>query len=1064
MTTAGTCITDGPGNYINYENCIFVALRNVVITPTEFATELNYDKVTFGSTTLEGPYPGTGKGGGDDGKGGGSGGGYSVSAGQQIRFTSDNTGIDAGFIICAVLAPGPPVPPYPPVPPLAPNGVALRLPQLDVTFEITPILSQVASTANLQALTAAVGALASCSGASPCTVSDVTAKYAPSPPAAPPSGTVPAVIVFVDRISARISWLSVNRTASCAPPPPKAPGQVDNASNTRDPASCVYFSSMPPESLVAAEAARSLLIASRTSAQTQLAANGMPAAFALASVPEVRLGLAATAITFPPSPPPQPSTPPPPPSPPSPPSPPPGLCSDLCNGGRGNGLCEDGGPGSVALEAGTCQLGSDCSDCGVRIYCVDCPAECQAVNSALSNPLHACFQSNYRDGMCTPACNNLACGYDGGDCSPSQIQAACDLIPVAIDFTTPPTTQTQRMRGLGLPDAPCTLQNASSDGGVSDVGCSNTTNPLVPVAMQMSLENSRLLIHDTFKEMFVLLELEYTLQWQDDRLFRHPCYGALEHMISFGRDVGRSDNARSRKQETIDRFWMKKLQADSLVPGYDVLDEFAKIKIEREREWLNGVGPFRSRPNAPTKCQECVTRTAAVELEVVQTHFDFYFYPFDQQILKLRFQVEGAHLYTCSNATALQDMLPMDQIAIMENKLLPLTREWLLAGSPTSSLKMHHPTVDGEVKYDMCDFELQISRSFLVFFVKSMITTLVVVGGSLITALFMHPDELAGDRCAVLFIAFLILVYNMQVDLGLGALTQLLWLDVFNIIQCCMVLFALAESSLVHILLKTQRDSIAIQIDKVLRITIPWMLYPIVTASTILWGLEQQSLCPDSPLCGLGTGDPRYWARGEIIPVTMSSVAAAFGTVGLLAFIFISFFGIMLRFRHVAREQVFSVIALVELAFSPDEKLKRQGVGGGSDPQKDEPVGGGDRARLQRLRPRRLGLDRPKGAAADRRANVPPRRRSPLGAHADARVRRLRRRARPRLLPGRDGGRDGVLLGAGAKGRHGRAAAAHPARGRLHQEAQLLEGRQPRRLRARAPRSSPARAAAWITC
>ena len=42
-----------------------------------------------------------------------------------------------------------------------------------------------------------------------------------------------------------------------------------------------------------------------------------------------------------------------------------------------------------------------------------------------------------------------------------------------------------------------------------------------------------------------------------------------------------------------------------------------------------------------------------------------------------------------------------------------------------------------------------------------------------------------GDRCAVLFIAFLILITNMQVDLGLGALTQLLWIDIFNIIQVC---------------------------------------------------------------------------------------------------------------------------------------------------------------------------------------------------------------------------------------------------------------------------------------
>jgi hypothetical protein len=39
--------------------------------------------------------------------------------------------------------------------------------------------------------------------------------------------------------------------------------------------------------------------------------------------------------------------------------------------------------------------------------------------------------------------------------------------------------------------------------------------------------------------------------------------------------------------------------------------------------------------------------------------------------------------------------------------------------------------------------------------------------------------------------------------------------DIFNIIQSCMVVFALAESIVVHVLLKTQRDRMAIQIDKV---------------------------------------------------------------------------------------------------------------------------------------------------------------------------------------------------------------------------------------------------------
>ena len=30
----------------------------------------------------------------------------------------------------------------------------------------------------------------------------------------------------------------------------------------------------------------------------------------------------------------------------------------------------------------------------------------------------------------------------------------------------------------------------------------------------------------TFQEMVSMVEMTYTLQWEDERLFRHPCYGA----------------------------------------------------------------------------------------------------------------------------------------------------------------------------------------------------------------------------------------------------------------------------------------------------------------------------------------------------------------------------------------------------------------------------------------------------------------------------------------------------------------------------------------------------------
>ena len=38
-----------------------------------------------------------------------------------------------------------------------------------------------------------------------------------------------------------------------------------------------------------------------------------------------------------------------------------------------------------------------------------------------------------------------------------------------------------------------------------------------------------------------MMEIDYTLQWEDERLSRHPCFGALQKMLSMDREAGKSD-------------------------------------------------------------------------------------------------------------------------------------------------------------------------------------------------------------------------------------------------------------------------------------------------------------------------------------------------------------------------------------------------------------------------------------------------------------------------------------------------------------------------------------------
>ena len=224
------------------------------------------------------------------------------------------------------------------------------------------------------------------------------------------------------------------------------------------------------------------------------------------------------------------------------------------------------------------------------------------------------------------------------------------------------------------------------------------------------------------------MELEYTLQWSDARLFEHPCYGALNGMLSLRREAGRSDNARYAKQQMLDQFWIVKLGADGLAPAFDVLDEEAVVTLDPSTNWTAGKSPARimaaqhldenMATDAHATCENCVTRVAELELELTQRNFDFYYYPFDTQTIVAKLMVEGAHIYTCDNSTALLPLLPFTSLQDMADKLLPFTNEWEIARELHNSVQVSHPVEDGEVQYDQCEVRIVVQRRFVVYLVK----------------------------------------------------------------------------------------------------------------------------------------------------------------------------------------------------------------------------------------------------------------------------------------------------------------------------------------------------------
>ena len=820
--------------------------------------------------------------------------GIILEAGATMRWSSDYSVAYGGFIICGTPVSPPPFPAIPPFAPLPENAeIVNNLPRLEGTFGIAPV-SAVQAIAAPAAFATALTTLANCSTSTWCTVHTEAITDV--------NGTVEGVL-------GRIDINNIERTASCPPPPPKPPGAIEMLGNYT-PTGCAYRTGADYETneqrataiyhaLVGANAQGSL---ERAAAMANIT---WP--YTLTAPPVLTARLIDAALVLPPSPPPSPSAPPPPPSPPSPPSPPPGICSDTCDDGVPDGVCEDGGPGS---EYSSCAFGTDCTDCNVRIFCTSCPQACQDFNNGLptTQQHRACLDSEYGGDVCTPNCNSLACAYDNGVCTASQIQARCEdqSIPENVlrrPYDTPP------------PDS---------------IGPNG-----VPVALLLDIEPMRLIIHDEYDEMFVVAEIFYQLQWQDQRLFTHPCSGALPEMLSFNKEAGRSDNARFAKDQLLQRFWTLRIDGTSLVPGYDVFDESAIVQTDRNTSWVAGFAP----EGASATCEYCVTREAEVELHVVQPRFDFYYYPFDTQILKATVLVEGTHpnevnLYTCESDQyneenpfpSLRLMYPFNSKLDMERKLLPFTKQWLLGRNTSQSITMRHPIVNGVKRYDMCEIDIRIARSSTVYFVKYMITNIVVVFGSLFSSAYLHPEDNIGDRFAVLFIAFLIIVVAMQGDLGLGQVSQLLWVDTFNIVQIFLIAIAMFESVIVHYLLKTQRDREAISIDRVMRFVIPCVCYPIITFGTILLGIEQATMCPDTDICGLGSSTEEFRDRENLTGrMRMDNVAALVIALGLTLTAIISVIAIWWRMRKLEGEMVNSVMDLVALALRNTTEEMRPG-------------------------------------------------------------------------------------------------------------------------------------------
>ena len=239
-------------------------------------------------------------------------------------------------------------------------------------------------------------------------------------------------------------------------------------------------------------------------------------------------------------------------------------------------------------------------------------------------------------------------------------------------------------------------------------------------------------------------------------------------------------------------------------------------------------------------CADCVTWAGVIEFQIIEG-FRYDDFPFDKQVVQTSVHVKGADLFTCREQDAFLAMGLTSENA--ESKLLPATGTWLLDGSLADALTLEHPidSVSGEEDRETCTVKIHIRRNWNVFFTKQICTMLLVTAGGLM-ALLMHHGELIGDRCAQLLVAVLIIITALQIDLGLGNLSYLIWVDFFNLMQLLVLLTALMQTMVIHRLAYRKQTVTVIVFDRVFRFLIPCCLYPSLVLGMFFLGNKDLGL------------------------------------------------------------------------------------------------------------------------------------------------------------------------------------------------------------------------------
>jgi len=520
----------------------------------------------------------------------------------------------------------------------------------------------------------------------------------------------------------------------------------------------------------------------------------------------------------PPSPPPSspPSPPPiPPPSPPPlppPPSTPPGRCFEACNGqvlGATRGTCDEITSGAGIPGTGLCADGSDCEDCGPRpdlVYC-RAPEECSLAcrELALSSPKSGCLSSMLGNGVCDEECNSKACTHDGRR---SSEQEYGDCSAIEVEEACVPKMQDE---GDDYLSAPTEVDLSVQLVGRFDLNVQSTG------------------------KMRIAMKLNVAAQWDNPVDEDSACSDVINDIMSVSEDL--SAQSRTDKLLRVSHHSLELTYLPTLITGSQVGESWPDTVQH------SSYGHFGQRIEYNETLQV-----------VLEESWLYTYFPFDKQIVELDFSIPKTSISSTSCteiAEGMRDYAGSD----LEN-ILPEDDSWL---KDTGEAITEHYS-DGH-----CMVHIHVRRNYVVFFVKNILVLAMIVEAAMLS-LRLNPlaPPLAGARLAIHMTAMLTVAVRSSADLTgqLGHVNQLLWIDGFYIFQFGTIVISLCESTLVHLLIRRNKNGVALRIDLVFRNVLPLVVYPMSIAGLCLWAFIP------SPGAGLS-----LMVLAVILPVVFGGIA-----------------------------------------------------------------------------------------------------------------------------------------------------------------------------------------------